>query len=117
VALAIAVPPMLVAQILDLALDDDLPTLLTVALSLPLFAAPVVGGFLLGRAAPRLPRLQGALLGLVTIGAIAALGALRLRLADDDPPALIIPVLALWGALLGGIGAAVGGAQRARTRP
>jgi hypothetical protein len=108
---------MLVAQILDLTLDDDLPTLLTVVLSLPLFAGPVVGGFLLGRAAPRLHRLQGALLGLLTIGAIAALGALRLRVADEDPSALVISVLALWGALLGSVGAAVGGVQRARTRP
>ncbi len=121
VALAIAVPPMLVAQIIDLLTEDDLPGLLTVALSLPVFAGPVVGGLLVGRDASRLPRLQGALLGLLAIGAIALLGALRLRMADEDPPDLIVPVLALWGGLLGLVGATAGHALArrppTRTRP
>jgi len=114
-ALAIAVPPMLVAQIVDLLVEDDLPALLTVALSILVFAGPVVGGLLVGRDAPRFARLQGALLGLLAIGAIAALGALRLRVADEDPPDLIVPALALWGGLLGVIGAAAGRSLARRT--
>ena len=115
--LAVAFPTAVLAQILDaMNGDDDLGGALTAALTLVVCTGPVVGGAVVGRRCPRGHRLLAALVGGLAIAAIAAFGYLRLRVADEDPSALAIPVVAVIGGALALVGDGVGAAWAGRTR-
>lgn len=116
VALAVSLPATLVAQILDALDDDDLSNPVTVPLSLLVVVGPLAGGWVVGRRRPGRSVLVAALAGATALAAVAALGAARRASAGDDLEAFVVPAMALWGAVLGAAGSALGG-RTARTRP
>ncbi len=116
-ALAVSLPAMLVAQILDATLDGDLPVGVTVPLSLVALGGAVVGGIVVGGRAERRPRSAAALVGAVALGAIAVLGTVRRSAAGDDPVVLLVPVAIVVGSMLGMLGGALRTSRPGRTRP
>jgi hypothetical protein len=115
-ALAVAVPAALLAQVVDAVSDDD-PGLLTYPLALVVLAGMVVGGDFVGRRAAGAPARLGAITGLVAITVVQALGIARRAVAGDDIAWATVPAVTAVAVLL----AAGAGARRARqagrTRP
>ncbi|HEX4867760.1 MAG TPA: TIGR04086 family membrane protein [Acidimicrobiales bacterium] len=115
VALAVSLPPTLIAQILDALSDDDLNNPVTVPLSLLVMLGPVAGGWAVGRHRPSRPLLVGAAAGAAALAVVALLGAIRRASAGDDVEPFVVPVMVLWGGVLGAVGSFLGG-RTARTR-
>ena len=115
-ALAVAVPAALLAQVVDAVSDDD-PGLLAYALALVVLAGMAAGGDLVGRRASRAPGQLGAITGLVAIAVVQALGIARRAVAGEDIAWATVPAVAAIAVLLAA-GAAARRARRAgRTRP
>jgi hypothetical protein len=115
VALAIALPATVVAQVLDAVRDDGLPAPVTVGLTLLVLAGPVVGSFVAGRQRVSRWGLRGIAIGAASLLLISAFGALRRAVADEDVAAFAVPALTVAGGLLGFIGDRA--AAAGRTRP
>ncbi len=114
VALGIGLPPALVANII--AELGDLPPGLSSFLLLIVFAGLAVGGAVVGRTDPPMAAIKAALVGAVAIALIATFGYVRRTVSGEDVDPIVIPALAVIGALFGVIGGAVGHARAARTR-
>ena len=116
VALAVAVPAALAAQVLDAATDDD-PGLLAYALALLVLAGAVLGGRAVARQAPDRPVLLGAAAGFVAIALVQVLGALRRSVAGHDVAWATVPLVTLVAVGLAAGAAALTGRRPGRTRP
>jgi hypothetical protein len=117
VALAIAVPAVLVVQLVDALSDDDGMPGSAVPFALVVLAGMGVGGWALGRSHPRAPVGSGALVALVAIAIVQAIGVVRLTVTDEDVAWGAIPVTTALAAALGAAGTALARRQAARTRP
>jgi peptidoglycan/LPS O-acetylase OafA/YrhL len=115
-ALAVSLPPALLAQVLDAVLDDDLPLLVTTPLAVAVLGGAVAGGWAVARRS-RGPRLLGALVGAVVLGLVVGLGVLRERASGEEARAAVVPVAMVAGAALGLLGSSLGARRAARTRP
>ncbi len=114
-ALAVAVPAALLAQVLDAVTDD--PGVLAYPLVLVVLAGMAVGGDLVGRRASHAPARLGAATGLIAIAVVQALGIARRAVAGDDIAWATVPVITAVATALAA-SAAVRAARRAgRTRP
>ena len=117
VALAVALPAALVAQLADALSDDtDLP-----AIAYPLVVVVLVGMGIGGWAVGRRTRAgavpNAAAAGLVAIALVQALGIVR-RVAADEPVAWgTVPVVVLVAVGLACGGAVLAGRSPGRTRP
>jgi hypothetical protein len=114
VGLAIALPPTIVAQVIDAIRDDGLPVIATVALTAVVLAGPVIGGFVTGRQRSSRWGVRGVSIGAACLFLIAVFGAVRQAVADEDTPAFAIPALTLVGGALGLVGERAGAAARRR---
>ena len=114
VALAVAFPAVVLAQILEAVLDDGRPGWLTVLLIAVVLAGPVVGASAVGRRDAS--GLIGIAIGATCLFVIAGFGAIRRGVADEDVALWTVPALMVLGGLLGLIGALVAQAQAGRTR-
>ena len=112
VALAVAFPAVVVAQIVDAVLDDGRPSWLTVLLIAVVLAGPVVGAAAAGR--QDASGLIGIAIGATCLFVIAGFGAIRRSVDDDDVALWTIPALMVVGGLLGLVGGLA--AQAGRTR-
>jgi hypothetical protein len=112
VALAVAFPAVVVAQILDSVLDDGLPAVLTVVLIAVVLAAPIVGASTAARTHGGGP--VGIAIGATSLFVITGFAALLRSAADESIAASTIPVLTVLGGLLGLVGALVARAGRTR---
>ena len=116
-ALAVALPAALLAQVLDSMADKgDTPTAV-LALVPVVLAGMVLGGWVVGQRAPTRPVSSGGLAGLVAIAVVLALGAARRMVADEEVAWAGATGVVLVGALLGAGGAALGRRHPARPRP
>ena len=112
VALAVAFPAVVVAQILDAVLDDGRPAWVTVLLLAVVLAGPVVGAAVAGRRDAS--GLVGIAIGATCLFVASSFGVLRQSVADEDVELWTVPALTLLGALLGLIGALAARAGRTR---
>ena len=115
-ALGIGLPAALLGQILEAALDHDLPDLLTVTLALVVLVGAAAGGWVVARQ-PGGGRLGAPVVGAVAIGAVSTLGAVRRDVAGEtaaSPAAL--GALVVTGAVVAYLGAVAGTRRAARTR-
>ena len=112
VALAVAFPAVVVAQILDSVLDDGLPAVLTVVLIAVVLAAPVVGASMAGRTHDGGP--VGIAIGATSLFVITGFAALLRTAADESVAGYTIPALTVLGGLLGLVGDLAARAGRTR---
>lgn len=118
-ALAVAVPAALLAQLLDVVTDSD-PGLLTYPLTLVVLAGMALGGREVGRRAADRAIELAALAGLVAMAVVQAVGIARRAVAGEDVAWATVPVVTLLGVGLAAAAAARsrGATARAgRTRP
>jgi predicted permease len=115
-ALAVAVPAALLAQVVDAVSDDD-PGLLAYPLALVVLAGMAAGGDLVGRRASQAPARLGAITGLVAIAVVQALGIARRAVAGDDIAWATVPAVTVVAVLLAAGAAARRARQAGRTRP
>src|SRR5690606_15302291 len=98
-ALAIALPAALVAQVADTLADDDPPVLLAAVLVVLVYAGVAVGGWGVGDRAARDEALRrarvplGAASGLLAITVVQAIGVARRLVADEDVAWSSVPVV------------------------
>ena len=116
-ALAVAVPAALVAQIVD-AVSDDTPAVVTYPLALVVLLAMAVGGRDVGRTAPAAdaPRL-GAVTGLLAIAVVQALGIARRAVAGEDVAWATVPAVIVVAVALAAGAATLAARRTGRTRP
>ena len=97
VALGIAVPATLVAQIVDALSDDGIGDLPLVGLTALVVAGAAAGGWVVGRqqVEPRVTLAAGA--GLAAITVVQSLGVARRLAAGDDVAWGIVPAVLLLG--------------------
>lgn len=113
VALAVAGPATLLAQVIDLVVDGNGPV--AYLLSLVVLAGIAVGGWSVGQRGEG-PAVAGAA-GLLAIVVVQALGIARRTVADEDVAWTTVPAVTLL-ALAIAVGTATLAARRAgRTRP
>lgn len=115
--LAVSLPAVLLAQILDAVSSDELPVVVTVPLGIAALAGAVVGGWLVGRRPGAGHPLVAGTVGAIVLTLVAGLGLLRRTAGGDDAEPLAVVALAVCGAVLGLIGNVVGTRSAARTRP
>jgi hypothetical protein len=115
-ALAVAVPAALLAQVVDAVSDDD-PGLLAYPLALVVLAGMAAGGDLVGRRASQAPARLGAITGLVAIAVVQALGIARRAVAGDDIAWATVPAVTVVAVVLAAGAAARRARQAGRTRP
>jgi predicted permease len=115
-ALAVAVPAALLAQVVDAVSDDD-PGLLAYPLALVVLAGMAAGGDLVGRRASQAPARLGAITGLAAIAVVQALGIARRAVAGDDIAWATVPAVTVVAVLLAAGAAARRARQAGRTRP
>jgi hypothetical protein len=124
VALAVALPAALVAQVADALAegDDGAPAALTYPLAGLVLLGAAVGGRAVGRhvglggGRGRAPALGGAA-GLVAVTVVQVLGVARRLVADEDVAWGTIPVVLVVGAALAAGAAALASRRAGRTRP
>jgi predicted permease len=115
-ALAVAVPAALLAQVVD-AVSDDAPGLLAYPLVLVVLAGMAVGGDLVGRRASRAPARLGAITGLLAIAVVQALGIARRAVAGDDIAWATVPAITTVATGLAAGAAHLAARKAGRTRP
>ena len=115
-ALAVAVPAALLAQVVDAGSDDD-PGLLAYPLALVVLVGMAAGGDLVGRRASQAPARLGAITGLVAIAVVQALGIARRAVAGDDIAWATVPAVTVVAVVLAAGAAARRARQAGRTRP
>ncbi len=113
--LAVALPAVLLAQVLDAMADDDLSALVAVPLALVALAGALVGGALVRRR-PGGAWALAALVGAAVMALIGGLGAARTSVAGESTDLALLATSVGAGALLGIVGGAVGPRWPARTR-
>ena len=114
VALAVAFPATVVAQIIDAVADDGLPVVATVILTALVLAGPAIGAFVAGRQRASRWGIRGVAIGATCLLVIGVFGAVRRAVADEDTAAFVIPVLVAVGGLAGWIGDRAAAAGRTR---
>ena len=115
-ALAVAMPAALIAQVLDAVTDDD-PGLLAYPLSLIVLGGVALGGRAVAQRTADRPIRLGALAGLLAITVVQVLGVLRRSAGGDDVAWSTVPVVTLLAVGLAAAAAALTARQPGRTRP
>lgn len=105
-ALAVAVPAVLIGQIVDAISDDGAGSLLFVVLGLVVVAFGV-GGFVAARRHPMVPLANGAAAALGAYAVVQIIAVIRLIVAGDDVAWAAVPLFTLVAILAGVIGATV----------
>jgi membrane associated rhomboid family serine protease len=117
VALAVAMPAALAAQVID-ALDESTGTPTAVLLLAPaVLAGAFVGGVVVGRHRPPHAVALGAVAGLLALGVVLALGVARRLVADEVVAWSAVPAWLVAGAALGALGALPARRRAGRKRP
>jgi putative membrane protein (TIGR04086 family) len=118
VALAMALPAALVAQVLEAVQDDgDDPGALTYVLAIVVLAGMVLGGTTVGRPRPSRPALLGAVCGLVAVLVVLALGVTRRLVAGDHVAWGTVPITAVLATALAAASSALAARVPGRKRP
>jgi TRAP-type C4-dicarboxylate transport system permease small subunit len=118
VALAIALPAALLAQVLEALRDTgDDPGALTYALAVVVLVAVALGGCAVGRQRSAPSALLGAVAGLAAITVVLALGIARRLVAGDDVAWGTVPATAVLAMSLAATGSALTARRTGRTRP
>ncbi len=115
VALAVAAPAAIAAQVRDVAASDA--GALDYVLSLVVLAGTAVGGWWIGRQVAGDAAAAGALVGLLAILPVQALGALRRSAGGHEVAWATIPVVTLLAVGLATGAAVLAARQPGRTRP
>lgn len=116
-ALGISLVGALVAQIADVLRDEDgLPGWLVALCLAIVLLGPIVGAVVSARRRPPRPISVGAAVGAVTLAAIAGFSVARDAVGGHDTSPRTLPLITLFGAILGVIGAALGARWPGRTR-
>jgi hypothetical protein len=116
VALAVAVQPTLVAQVLD-SRYEDLSATVTYPVAALVFVGMALGGLAAAGRAPDQKVLVAALAGLVATIVVQGLGILRRSAADNDVAWSSVPVVALVSVACASGAAALAARRAGRTRP
>jgi predicted permease len=116
-ALAVALPAVLIVQVVDALSDSDDVPALAYPFAVLVFAGMAVGGWVVAPRAPRAPRWTGALVGAGAIAVVLAVGIARQIVAGDDVAWGSLPVLTVLAAGFGATGAALAARRPGRTRP
>jgi predicted permease len=117
VALAIAVPAALLAQLADTVADDKPTPGWVYLLVLVVLVGLAVGGVAAGRRQPQRAGTAGALAGLVAIVAVQVVGILRRTVTDADVAWSTVPFTTGLGVVFAYLGGAAGSRWPGRTRP
>lgn len=117
VALAVAVPATLLAQILDAVRPDGPGRPLTYALALVVLAAMALGGTAVGRHRPAAPALTGAAAGAIAIAVVLTVGIARRLVAGDPVAWATVPGSALVGIVLASAASTLTARGAGRKRP
>jgi hypothetical protein len=116
VALAAALPPTLLVQLLDATGDGDLSAAVTVPIGVLVITAMGLGGTVAARRSRDRPLATAAVAALVAMALVQSLGVVRRSVAGHDVAWASVPVLTALG-----VAAAVGSAlvlrRAGRTRP
>ena len=116
VALAVALPPTLLAQVLDASADGDLSGAVTSSIAALVIVAMGLGGAAAAKRSGGRAVATAAVAGLVAMALVQTLGVVRRLVADEDVAWATVPVLTAVG-----VGAATGsalvGRRAGRTRP
>ena len=116
VALAVALPAALAAQVVD-ALHEGEGTPSGVLLLAPVvLAGALVGGLVVGHRRPARPWLLGGTAGAVAIALVQALGVARRLIADEGVTWSAVPVTVVLGGALGALGALLASRRAGRKR-
>ena len=107
VALALALPATLVAQILDATSDDGIGDVPLLLLSAVVLAGSAVGGSVVARrdVEPRAP--LAAATGLIAMTLVQVLGVARLIVSDEDVDWGVVPGVLLLGSAVAALAATV----------
>jgi hypothetical protein len=116
VALAVAIPPTLVVQILD-AGYTDVSGAVTFPVAVLVVAGMALGGYTAASQAPDRQVPVAALAGLVATVMVQGLGILRRSAADDDVAWATVPAVAALSVLAAAIAGGLAGRRAASTRP
>jgi hypothetical protein len=116
VALAVAAPAALAAQVLEAVRDDSGPTWLTFGLVLVVYAGVGLGGWTVGRRARARAVMLGGAAGLVSIAAVLTLGVARRAVAGEDVAWATVPASAALGVGVAAVMAALATRRPGRTR-
>jgi hypothetical protein len=117
VALAVAMPAALAAQVID-ALDESTGTPIAVLLLAPaVLAGAFVGGVVVGRRRPPHAVALGAVSGLLALSVVLGLGVARRLVADEVVTWSAVPAWLIAGAALGALGALPAWRRAGRKRP
>jgi hypothetical protein len=118
VALAIALPAALLAQVLEALRDEgDDAGVLTYGLAVVVLAAVGVGGCVVGRQRITHAAVLGAAAGLAAITVVLVLGIARRLVAGDDVAWDTVPATVLLAMALAAVGSALTARGTGRTRP
>ena len=116
-ALSVALPAALLAQVLEAVRDDgDGPGTLSYAMAVVVLAGMVLGGWAVGSRARHASLLLGAAAGLCAIAVVLTLGIARRSIAGDDVAWPTVPATASLAMALAAAGSVLGARQAARTR-
>jgi len=116
-ALSVALPAALLAQVLEAVRDDgDGPGTLSYAMAVVVLAGMVLGGWAVGSRARQASLLLGAAAGLCAIAVVLTLGIARRSIAGDDVAWPTVPATASLAMALAAAGSVLGARQAARTR-
>lgn len=117
-ALAIALPAALLAQVLEALRDErDHAGALTYVLAIVVLAAMGLGGCAVGRQRVTNAPGLGAMAGLVAIVVVLSLGITRRLVAGEDVAWGTVPATAVLAAVLAAVGSALTARRTGRTRP
>ncbi len=115
VALAMALPAALAAQVLDVVRDGDGVSPATYALALVVLLGMAAGGFVVGHQGGSVR--AAAASGAVAIALVQTLGVVRQAVADEEVTWVGIPLTVALAIALAVVGGTMGRRRAARTRP
>jgi hypothetical protein len=116
VALAAALPPTLVVQVLDATGDGDVSAAVTVPVALLVLAAMGLGGAVAARGSERRAVPTAAVAALAAMALVQVLGIVRRSAAGHDVAWASVPVLTVLGVAVAA-GSALAQRRAGRTRP
>jgi hypothetical protein len=116
-ALAVALPAALIAQVLDALSDDGLPGALTAVLAVFVLLGRAAGGWVVSTRPARPSLLIAAVVGLVAVALVEALGVARRSVAGGDVAWGGVAAVVAFGVVLAVVGGALGRRTVGRSQP
>lgn len=116
VALAMALPAALLAQVLEALRDNGDGTVVTYVLAVVVLAAMALGGTAVGRHRPERPAVLGTAVGLLAIAAVLAIGIARRVVAGEEVAWTTVPALAVLAMALAAVGSTLSAQRTGRKR-